>query len=111
MVMLACLTGYFKVKLMTKKNSQENSIEMIFIKNWCLTIVDYFESLYGENRMVSFRKGIIVGFESGNLRGMRLGLRDMTEMALDLNAENINHLNKLLKAKFGKDLHYQSGKS
>jgi len=94
-----------------REKNQNREEELLFIKDWCLTIVEYLDSISGTNYIHIFRRGITKGYEEKNLRGMRLALKDSTQMALDMNSQNIDKLNILLKEKFGKDLYDQSGKT
>ncbi|KGO92215.1 hypothetical protein [Flavobacterium subsaxonicum] len=96
---------------MEKLSNQKKEEELLFIKDWCLTIIDHLDTISVNNSMASFKNAIINGYTAKNLRGMRLALKDITKMAQYFDVENVSKINHLLKEKFGKDLNDDSGKT
>jgi hypothetical protein len=96
---------------MKKVPNQKKEEELLFIKDWCLTIIDHLDTISVNNSMASFKNAILNGYTAKNLRGMRLALKDITKMAQYFDVENVNKINYLLKEKFGKDLNDDSEKT
>lgn len=100
---------------MEKKLSEKQEIEATFIKDWCLTVIDFIYSKYSEQ--TSFGEMFKQAFSQETkerilreaspsiyLKGLRMAFNDTNEMAADAPSSMQEELNKVLRDKFGKDL-------
>jgi cold shock CspA family protein len=94
---------------MAKKLNSSQIKELIHIKEWCFTIMDFMISHYeGKDVFVQFSEVIKEGFNKQDLRGMRHVYKDTNEWAKGLPFAHIEELNQILNDKFGEDLKKQT---
>lgn len=93
-----------------KSNNQELK-ELSFLKDWSITILDFFISKYGNDPLSQtfqflqkFYETVLKGFDSNNLRGSRLLYQDLNDWAKDLPPKELEELNQILLEKFGFNL-------
>ncbi len=90
---------------MNKKVSQTKLIEMSFIKDWCLEIMNFFSEVYPMDETPGvFRQIINDASDKGDIRGLRILYNDVNEMAHGVSKSNLVVLNRKLNIKFGMDL-------
>jgi hypothetical protein len=90
---------------MKKQLKDEQLRELAYIKDWCLTIMDFIFSKSDQPLILAvFNDAINNGYDTQNLRGMRYVYRDTSEWGRGLSLRDIEELNKILYEKFGEDL-------
>lgn len=94
---------------MAKKLNSIQIKELIHIKEWCLTVMNFMISHYeGKDVFIQFSEVIKEGFNKQDLRGMRYVYKDTNEWAKGLPLTHIEELNRILNEKFGEDIKKQT---
>jgi hypothetical protein len=93
----------------TLNEGQNKELERL--RDWCLTILQHIKKSVPESdrhnpMFIKFAEATNHGFQTGNLRGMKLMAQDLTDWGKQLNKEQADELNQILRKKFGEDLHY-----
>lgn len=105
-----------------KKNqslSKKQETEAVFIKDWCLTIIDFIHSKFKveKNYIEMYKKTFAEEMKQHYLKkasssiyvkSLRMAFNDINEMATGLPPIIQEELNKTLRKKFGNDLNYYS---
>jgi|GEM_PF-896414 len=102
----------------SKKNqslNEKQEVEAAFIKDWCLTLLEFIYSKYSEQASFGEMHKAVFGEETKQkylnelspsiyLKGLRMAFNDTNEMAMDAPPAIQEEVNKILRDKFGKDL-------
>jgi len=92
--------------------SGKKSKELEYLRDWCLTILDFLISKSGESPIFSQTKEVVTDtFKGKNLRGLRYCKKDINEWAKGLSPSNVSELNSLLDEKFSVNLEKEDDKS
>ncbi|MGD1318732.1 hypothetical protein [Chryseobacterium sp. 2R14A] len=100
---------------MEKKLNEKQELEATFIKDWCLTVIDFIHSKFNVDKSFTEIHKDAFSEETKQrylkelspsiyLKGLRMAFNDTNEMAMDGSPVVQEELNKLLREKFGKDL-------
>lgn len=92
-----------------KKEGRNYLLEMEFIKNWIITVMDFLEKKIPEfHKFSEVMKSTFDKYPNQNskkmLQGYRESYRDINEMAKNLSLIDYNELDKILIERFGKGL-------
>lgn len=100
---------------MEKKLNEKQELEATFIKDWCLTVIDFIHSKFNVDKSFTEIHKDAFSEETKQrylkelspsiyLKGLRMAFNDTNEMAMDGPPEMQEELNKILREKFGKNL-------
>ena len=92
---------------MSRKLNDKQVEEIEQAKNFAQFILQHLSKLMPPNApsyLEQFDQIVKETFEKQDLRGMRYLLKDISEIARDLNKQQVEQLNQLLREKFNKDL-------
>jgi hypothetical protein len=90
---------------MDRKITEKQQKELDYMKEWCLTILNFMISRNSNTPIITQTKNVILEtYNSHNIKGLRYCNKDITEWAKGLNQSDFVELNKFLHDKFGEDL-------
>ena len=89
---------------MKKELSPKKIEELLFLKEWNCTVIDYFIKKEADPLFKQFHQVIIESFNKNNIKGLKTAYTDNNDMARDLPPSDLNELNQILREKFGYDL-------
>lgn len=100
---------------MKKGLNEKQEKEAYFIKEWCITVIDFIYSKFNVDKSSTEMHKEVFGEETKRrylrelspsmyIKGLRMAFDDTNEMAMDGPFEMQEELNKILRDKFGKDL-------
>lgn len=98
-----------------QKLSEKQETEANFIKDWCITVIDFIYTKFNADKSFTEMHKEVFGEETKRrylrelnpsmyLKGLRMAFNDTNEMAMDGPPAMQEELNKILRDKFGKDL-------
>ncbi len=104
---------------MKKNLNAEQEIESLWIREWCLTIIDFiyskdktnanfyetYKETFSENTKHRYLEKLN---PSTYIKGLKQAYNDMNEWAYGLSITDVEELNKILQDKFAKDLNTNS---
>ncbi len=96
---------------MAKKITEKQLKESKYIKEWCLTILDFMTSKNSNTPIINQTKSVIVEtYNNQNIKGLRYCNKDINEWARSMPQTDLDELNSLLQDKFGENLVKENNK-
>jgi hypothetical protein len=90
---------------MARKITEKQQVELDYIKEWCLAILNFMISKNSNTPIITQTKDVILETYNGqNIKVLRYCKRDVNEWAKGMPQSDFVELNKLLQDKFGEDL-------